>query len=70
MQVLRVLDVAVADPALGGMADAVNGIVTPMTSALHAIKSRSLFIEAPFTRTPAVRRGQPMARRTANSGRE
>ena len=64
------VNVAVAEAALGGTADAVNGTVIPMTSALHAIKSRSLFIEAPFTRTPAVRRGQPMARRTANSGRE
>jgi hypothetical protein len=63
------VNVAVAEAALGGTADAVKGIVTPMTTTTHAIKIRSLCIKAPFMRTPAVRRGQPMARRTANSER-
>ena len=63
------VNVAVAEAALGGTADAVKGIVTPMTTTTHAIKSRSLCTKAPFTAHTSILRGQPMARRTAKSGR-
>jgi hypothetical protein len=52
-------NVAVAEAALGGTADAVNGNVTPMTTTATATTSRSLCKKAPFTKRKAACRRPP-----------